>query len=110
MRRRFTPDLSSLDGSFGGRQGFPRRGGWALRKWARPVPLTVSDRLRHAREAAGMTQAAVADQLFLTETYIRHTWTRASFIACRSKPLSGATCAVMRGLSVSMAMQLVQII
>lgn len=33
---------------------------------------TVSDRLRHAREAAGMTQAAVADQLFLTETYIRY--------------------------------------
>ena len=34
--------------------------------------LTVSDQLRQAREAAGMTQASVADQLFLTETYIRH--------------------------------------
>jgi len=34
--------------------------------------LTVSDQLRQAREAAGMTRASVADQLFLTETYIRH--------------------------------------
>ena len=34
-------------------------------------PLTVSEQLRQAREAAGMTQAAVAEQLFLTETYIR---------------------------------------
>ena len=34
--------------------------------------LTVSDQLRQAREAAGMTQAAVAEQLFLTETFIRY--------------------------------------
>lgn len=34
--------------------------------------LTVSDQLRQAREAAGLAQAAVADELFLTETYIRH--------------------------------------
>lgn len=33
--------------------------------------LTVSDQLRQAREAAGLTQADVADELFLTETYIR---------------------------------------
>jgi cytoskeletal protein RodZ len=34
--------------------------------------LTVSDQLRQAREAAGLTQAAVADALFLTVTYIRY--------------------------------------
>ncbi|MDA8863948.1 DUF4115 domain-containing protein [Pseudomonadales bacterium] len=34
--------------------------------------LTVSDQLRQAREAAGMTQAGVAEQLFLTETFIRY--------------------------------------
>ena len=34
--------------------------------------LTVSGHLQQAREAAGLTQAAVADQLFLTETYIRY--------------------------------------
>ena len=34
--------------------------------------LTVSDQLRQAREAAGMTQAGVAEQLFLTESFIRY--------------------------------------
>jgi cytoskeleton protein RodZ len=33
--------------------------------------MMVSDQLRQARQAAGMTQAEVAEQLFLTETYIR---------------------------------------